>query len=219
MHVVKDNPRQNMVMQQLRPNQVSDPGVLTALDLIDRSLFVDPAFAGLAFSETELPIGAGQSMLSPLLEGRLLQALSLQPHESVLEIGTGSGYFTALLSKLAHQVITVELNEDLLAIAQQRLADLAIDNVEFRCMDASRGVELTERIDAIIATAAYAVTPEACLHSLKVGGRMILATGTSPAMQVQRITRVNEWQWQTETLFETVMPMLCRAEPKTEFVF
>ncbi len=219
MHVVKDNPRQNMVMQQLRPNQVSDPGILTALEVIDRSLFVDPAFAGLAFSETELPIGAGQSMLSPLLEGRLLQALSLQPQDSVLEIGTGSGYFTALLSKLAHQVITVELNEDLLAAAQQRLAALAIDNVEFRCMDASRGVELTERIDAIIATAAYAVTPEACLHSLKVGGRMILATGTSPAMQVQRITRMNEWQWQTETLFETVMPMLCRAEPKTEFVF
>ncbi|EMR13768.1 protein-L-isoaspartate O-methyltransferase [Methylophaga lonarensis MPL] len=219
MHVVRDNPRQNMVMQQLRPNQISDAGILSALDAIDRSLFVDPAFAGLAFSETELPIGEGQSLLSPLLEGRLLQALALQPHETVLEIGTGSGYFTALLSKLAHQVITVELNEDLLMEAQQRLTELEINNVEFRCMDASRGVELTERIDAIIATAAYAVAPEACLHSLKVGGRMIVVTGKSPAMQVQRITRINEWQWQTENLFETVMPMIYHAEPKTEFVF
>ncbi|MCC5797071.1 MAG: protein-L-isoaspartate O-methyltransferase [Methylophaga sp.] len=219
MHVVKDNPRQNMVMQQLRPNQISDAGILSALDAIDRSFFVDSAFAGLAFSEAELPIGEGQSMLSPLLEGRLLQALALQPQETVLEIGTGSGYFTALLSKLAYQVITLELNEDLLAAAQQRLAELDIDNVEFRCMDASRGVELSERIDAIVATAAFAIAPEACLHSLKVGGRMLVATGKAPAMQVQRITRINEWQWQTENLFETLMPMICHAEPKTEFVF
>lgn len=210
---------ENMVEQQVRPSEVLNASVLAAMSAIPRQHFVDEAMANLAFADTQLPIGYGQTMLSPVLEGRLLQALKLQSNETVLEIGTGSGYFTALLAQLAGQVITVEFFAELSGQAALRLQQLNITNVKFEVGDAAKSWPLPERIDAIVATAAFETVPDEYLHQLKVGGRIVAVTGQAPAMTVQLIQRVSERDWHSETLFETVIPAMINAEPKAKFVF
>lgn len=214
-----DKAHANMLNQQVRPNDVLDARVLAAMSEIPRDMFVEPEYQGLAYADIQLPIGCGQYLLPPMVEGRILQKLALQPNEKVLEIGTGSGYFTALLAKLAAQVISVEFFEELSQQAQARLQQHNIDNVQCHVGDAAKGWPLSERIDAIVITAAFVTLPEAYLHSLKVGGRLIAIVGKSPAMSVQLIRRVAERDWQTTSLFETVVPAMIHAEPKAEFEF
>jgi len=207
----------NMIEQQVRPSNVLDSRVLAALSAVPRVNFVDEEFSLLAYADTELPIGYNQSMLSPVLEGRLLQALNVQADEQVLEIGTGTGYFTALLAQLANDVISVELIPELADQAKQNLAD--IDNVELCVGDASQGWDLANRIDVIIATAAFTTVPDEYKQCLKVGGRMLAIEGTAPAMSVQLIHRTSEREWEIETAFETVVSPMINAEPKPEFEF
>lgn len=214
-----DNAHSNMVVQQVRPSDVLDARVLTAMTEIPREKFVDAELVELAYADTRLPIGCGQTMLTPTLEGRFLQALKLQANETVLEIGTGSGYFTALLAQLAQHVLSVEFFAELSDKAGQRLQQLGIDNVSLEVGDAAKSWPLSERIDAIVITAAFVTLPEEYLHSLKVGGRLLVVTGKAPAMSVQLIRRVSEWDWQPEFLFETVIPPMINAEPKVEFEF
>ena len=209
----------NMVNQQLRPNEVADARVLAAMSNIPREKFLDPALQGLAYADVQLPIGCGQTLLPPMVEGRMLQALALQPDETVLEIGTGSGYFTALLARLAAQVITVEYFDELSVEAQDRLQQLDIHNVEFHVGDAARAWPLPERVDAIIMTAAVLTVPDEYLNQLKIGGRLLAVVGKTPAMSVQLIQRISEREWQTKSLFETVIPAMIHAEPKAEFEF
>ncbi len=209
----------NMVNQQLRPNEVADAKVLAAISDIPREKFLDASLKGLAYADVQLPIGCGQTMLSPMVEGRILQALALQPDETVLEIGTGSGYFTALLARLAARVITVEYFDELAQQAQDRLSHLALHNVEFQVGDAAKYWSLPERVDAIVMTAAMVLIPDDYLNQLKVGGRMVAVVGKAPAMSVQLIRRVGEREWQTTSLFETVIPAMIHAEPKAEFEF
>lgn len=214
-----NNAHSNMVTQQVRPGEVLDARVLATMTNIPRERFVDSDMARLAYADTQLPIGCGQLMLSPIQEGRFLQALNLQSNETVMELGTGSGYFTALLAQLAGQVISVEYFSALSEAAGQRLAQLGIDNVSLQVGDASKSWSLPDRIDAIVITAAYVTVPDHYLHQLKVGGRLLVVTGEAPAMSVQLIRRVSEWDWQAETLFETVIPAVINAEPKVEFEF
>lgn len=214
-----NNAHFNMVNQQVRPNEVLDERVLTAMSDIPRETFLAPELSGLAYADMQLPIGCGQTMLPPMVEGRLLQALALQPDETVLEIGTGSGYFTALLARLAAKVISVDYFEALSREASTRLAALGIDNVECETGDAAKGWPLPDRIDAIVMTAAFVSLPDNYLHSLKVGGRLLAIVGKAPAMSVQLIKRVGEREWQTTSLFETVVPPMIHAEPKAEFEF
>lgn len=214
-----DTAHSNMVTQQVRPNEVLNAKVLAAMTEIPREDFVEPELRGLAYADVQLPIGCDQVLLSPMVEGRILQALNLQENETVLEIGTGSGYFTALLARLAAKVISVEYFPELSQQAQQRLAEMAIDNVEFDIGDAARGWPMPDRVDAIVITAAFVTLPEEFLHSLEVGGRLIAVVGKAPAMSVQLIKRVSEWDWQSESLFETVIPAMIHAEPKAEFEF
>ncbi len=209
----------NMVNQQLRPNEVADARVLAAMSNIPREKFLDPALQGLAYADVQLPIGCGQTLLPPMVEGRMLQALALQPDETVLEIGTGSGYFTALLTRLAAQVITVEYFEELSVEAQDRLQQLDIHNLEFHVGDAARAWSLPERVDAIIMTAAVLTVPDEYLNQLKIGGRLLAVVGKTPAMSVQLTQRISEREWQTKSLFETVIPAMIHAEPKAEFEF
>jgi protein-L-isoaspartate(D-aspartate) O-methyltransferase len=209
----------NMVHQQVRPSDVLDERVLMAMSSVPRSLFVDPDLASLAYADTALAIGEGQTMLSPVLEGRLLQALQIQSDETVLEIGTGSAYFTALLAKLAKQVISVDYFASLSEQAQARLTALAIDNVSLHVGNAAKSWPLADRIDAIVITAAFVSVPEEYLHSLKVGGRLLAVVGKAPAMTVQLIERIGEWDWRTTALFETVIPPVIHAEPKATFEF
>lgn len=217
--VIFDNAHSNMVAQQVRPGEVLDAKVLAAMTAIPRAHFVDTDITRLAYADTLLPIGCGQVMLSPIQEGRLLQALNLQSDEMVMELGTGSGYFTALLAQLAGQVISVEYFAELSEQAAQRLQQHGIENVSLQVGDAAKNWVLADRIDAIVITAAYVTVPENYLHQLKVGGRLVVVTGEAPAMSVQLIRRVSERDWQTETLFETVIPAVINAEPKAEFKF
>ena len=209
----------NMVWQQVRPNEVSNPQVLEALQQIDRAQFVSDDYKELAYSDTRLPIGCGQFMWTPLEEGRILQFLQLKPTDSVLEIGTGSGFFTALIAQLSSNVISIEYFAELSTFASSRLEAAGIHNVTLHYGDASHRWNLADRIDVIVLTASCQQVPEDYLHALKVGGHLVAITGQTPAMQVQRITRSGEWQWQTENLFETVVAPLVHAETKTEFTF
>ena len=209
----------NMVWQQVRPNEVSNPEVLDALQKVERSQFVSDDYKELAYSDTRLPIGCGQFMWTPLEEGRVLQFLQLKPTDIVLEIGTGSGFFTALIAQLSLNVISIEYFAELSTLASSRLKATGIENVTLHCGDASHGWKLADRIDVIVLTASCLHIPEDYLHSLKVGGHLVAVTGQAPAMQVQRVTRTGEWQWQTETLFETVVAPLVHAETKLEFTF
>jgi len=209
----------NMIEQQVRPSDVLNPQVLTALNSVKREEFVDGALAGLAYADTQLPIGFGQVMLSPVQEGRLLQALNVQSNETVLELGTGSGYFTALLATLADHVFSVELIPELSASAQQALTKAAISNVTLSLGDTSQAMDVTERFDVIVATAAFVTIPDDYLQALQIGGRMLAVVGEEPVMSVQIIHRISEREWQTETVSETVIPAMINAEPKAEFNF
>jgi len=214
-----DNAHFNMLEQQVRPSDVLDPRVLEALKNIERNQFVDEEFSGLAYADTALPIGFGQVVLAPVIQGRLLQALNVQTDENVLEIGTGTGYSTALLAQLAQHVTSVEIVPELAALAKQNLQQLAVNNVTLCVGDASQDWSLTDRIDVIIATAAFEIVPDTYLHSLAVGGRMLAIVGKESAMTVQVIRRTTEREWQTETVFETSVPAMINAEPKPKFKF
>lgn len=209
----------NMLEQQVRPSDVLDLRVLDALKSVIRAQFVDADFIGLAYADTELPIGYGQKMLSPVLQGRLLQALDVQLNENVLEIGTGTGYFTALLAQLSNHVTSVEIVPELSALAQQNLTAAGIDNVTLCVGDASRAWPLADRIDAIVITAALVSVPDDYLQSLQVGGRLLAIVGKGKNMQVQLIRRTAERKWETKTVFETVVSAMINAEPKLEFEF
>ncbi len=207
----------NMIEQQVRPSDVLEPRVLDALATVMRKDFVADDFVSLAYADTQLPIGFGQTMLSPVVEGRFLQAIDIQPQEQVLEIGTGSGYFTALIAQLAGQVTTVELIAELSEQAQQKLSN--IENIAFHIGDAAQGWDFPDRVDVIIATAAFVDVPDRYKQTLKVGGRMLAVVGIAPAMTAQIIRRTAEREWETETVFETVIPAMINAEPKPEFKF
>jgi protein-L-isoaspartate(D-aspartate) O-methyltransferase len=207
----------NMIEQQVRPSDVLEPRVLAALSAIMREQFVGEDLASLAYADTALPLGYGQTMLSPVQEGRLLQVLDVQPDEDVLEIGTGSGYFTALLAQLAKQVTSVEIIAELSEQAQKNLGET--ENITLVVGDASQGWDLSDRVDVIIATAAFVSVPDRYKQALQVGGRMLAVVGVTPAMEVQLIQRVAERKWLTETVFETVIPAMINAEPKPEFEF
>ncbi len=209
----------NMLEQQVRPSDVLDLRVLKALEETERAFFVDDDLSRLAYADTELPIGYGQVMLSPVLQGRLLQVLNVQPSEKVLEIGTGTGYFTALLAQLANHVTSVEIIPELSALAQNNLILAGIGNVELQSGDASHGWPLIDRLDVIVATAAFESVPDSYLHQLQIGGRMLAVVGGGQNMQVQIIRRTSERQWQTESVFETVISGMINAEVKPEFEF
>jgi protein-L-isoaspartate(D-aspartate) O-methyltransferase len=219
MATTLDTAHFNMLEQQVRPSDVLDPRVLTVLKDIVRTQFVAEEFSGLAYADTELPIGYGQTMLSPVLQGRLLQVLNIQPDEKILEIGTGNGYFTALLARLASSVMSVEIISELSVLAGRNLAKTGIDNVMLYVGDASRCWPLVDRVDVIVVTAAFVSVPSDYLQSLQVGGRMLAIVGKDQNMQVQLIQRSAEREWQTTTVFETVISAMINAEPKPEFEF
>jgi len=211
--------RLNMIEQQIRPWEVLDPRVLDVFAEVPRETFVPEKYRRLAFADVEIPIGHGQSMMKPVLEGRMLQALSLDASDSVLEIGTGSGFVTACLARLGASVTSVELFEDLKYAAVQRLRDLGIDNVRLRVGDAARGWESERSFDAIAITGSMPGIPEVYRNQLRPGGRLFVVTGRRPAMQAWVVTRVGGSQWSEECLFETDLARLEHTVDESEFVF
>lgn len=220
----KNTARFNMIEQQIRTWEVLDPKVLSLLNELPRENFVPAEYAGLAFADIEIPIGFGQTMLSPKLEGRILQALNIEKTHTVLHIGTGSGYFAALLASLAKQVVTVEIEAELSALAAKKLADNHLSNVVFKVTDANTGRLSTvagQKIlyDVIVYTASSPIEPVGVRELLNVGGVMFIVLGSAPAMQATLIQRVTETGFKEDVLFETCIPELINAPQTNQFEF
>lgn len=210
--------RENMVEQQVRPWDVLDVRVLDVLSQIPRDAFVPEAYRALAYADLAVPIGHGELMLKPVVEGRMLQALALEPTEDVLEIGTGSGFLTACLGRLARNVVSLEIRPELAESARARLAALGFDgNVRIDTADAMH-YQATAQFDAICVSAAVDALPRHFLQWLRPGGRMFLVQGRAPAMTAVLVHNdVNGPR--IESLFETVLPYLAGAAPTPEFQF
>ena len=218
-NVPREIARFNMIEQQIRTWEVLDPVVLALLSEIPREHFVPAEYQGLAFADIEIPIGAGQTMLSPKLEGRILQALSVQKTHNVLHIGTGSGYVTALLASLAKHVTAVEINADLSAKAAQNLAKHTIQNVTLLVADGALGLPNQAPFDLIVYTGSCPVEPLGVRNQLAIDGALFIVLGTGPAMQAILIQRLSEAAFKQDVLFETYVPELINAPQASTFEF
>ncbi len=205
--------RFNMVEQQVRPWDVLDPRVLEVISEIPRENFTPNEYRNLAYVDTRIPLGSYQDqpceMDNPIIDGRILQELDIQDEDLILEIGTGSGYLTACLAKLGRHVDSVDINENMTAMAEKNLHALGIHNVNLSTGDASETWEQKRNYDVIAITAAMKTIPNSYKKLLKIGGRMFVVTGDAPAMTAYRVTRIDENKWTTEKLFETsIEPMI-----------
>ncbi|MDR0378592.1 MAG: protein-L-isoaspartate O-methyltransferase [Candidatus Accumulibacter sp.] len=215
--------RLNMIQQQIRPWNVFDPDILALLNVVRREDFVPETYRELAFADTGIPlkIGArpGQYMLAPCVEARLLQSLSVKNTDKVLEIGTGSGYMTALLAAKAEFVYSVEIDPELVEQARHNLRQAGVANVSVDLGDASQGWDLYTPYDAILVSGSMPTLPETLLHQLKVGGRLVAVVGEAPSMEARRVERTGENDFDEENLFDTAIAPLENVPPQKKFVF
>jgi len=214
-----DLARFNMIEQQIRTWEVLDPIVLDLLGEVHREDFIEASQLGLAFADVELPIGYGQTMLSPKIEGRILQALNIKRTDKVLLIGTGSGYLTALISKLAKHVDALEIIPELSKQAEIRLQKQNIDNVTLYTVDAFGGYTTDKTYDVIVFAGSLQLHPSAAEQMLNIGGRMFAVVGELPIMQATLTQRLNVGSCRKETLFETCLPQLVNAPQSVKFEF
>lgn len=211
--------RINMVKQQLRTNNVLDESILHLYDMVPRHEFVPAHYAAFAYSDTQIALGHDQRMLTPLEESTILQALKLSGKETVLEIGTGSGFFTALLSKLCKQVISVDYFADFTRAAHAKLKAHQCDNVELITGDASRGWLDKAPYDVVIFTGAIEELTQTHLLQIVPGGKLVAIQGKSPVMHGVMHTLHHDGSWQQQLLFETDVPALIDPLKTKEFVF
>jgi protein-L-isoaspartate(D-aspartate) O-methyltransferase len=211
--------RLNMVEQQIRPWNVLDQAVLDTIEAIPRDEFVPEAYRTLAYSDTAIPLGYGEEMMTPKVEARLLQALNLAATDRVLEIGTGSGYLTALLAHLAGHVTSIEIGAAFVETANNLLDAHGIGNVELNEGDGIDGWKAREPFEAIVLTGSVATARPLIERQLTIGGRLFMVVGTSPVMEACLVTRVGEGEFSTEPLFETELKPLIGGEAKPRFQF
>lgn len=214
--------RFNMIEQQIRTWDVLDHDILDLLVVVKREAFVPAAYKNLAFMDTEIPLPGGENMLAPRVEARILQEIGLKKHESVLEIGAGSGYMAALLAHKGRHVTTVEISPELKDMARKNLADYGITNVDVVLGNGAQGWANpgTEApYDVIVISGSLPVLPDAFLKQIKVGGRIFAVIGESPVMSAQVITRVGESAYNTVKVFETDIKPLHDIVAPSHFVF
>lgn len=209
--------RFNMVEQQIRPWDVLDTRVLDLLGKVKREQFVPPERQEMAFMDMEIPLGYGACMWQPKLEARVVQELHIKPSDQVLEIGTGSGYLTALLAHMARHVTSIEIVPELHAFAEKNLATHHIRNVALVKGDAAQG--WPGSYDAIVLTGSVPILPENFQNCLRPGGRLFAIVGDAPAMQARLITCLSPGVFESVTLFETVVAPLQNALQPKRFVF
>ena len=200
--------RFNMVEQQIRTWMVLEPAALAALSAVEREKFTPVAYQALAYSDTEIPLAHGQTMLPPRIDARLMHDLHLQGHETVLEVGTGSGYLTALLAQRAQRVISLEIHPALAQAAQAHLQAAGVHNAEVRVGNGATAVVAEGPFDAIVLGGSVAEVPASLLGQLKVGGKLIAIVGEDPIMHATLFTRTGDQQWQSRALWDTAVPAL-----------
>lgn len=211
--------RFNMVEQQIRPFEVFDARVLTTLQHVPREKFVGDEYQGLAFADTAVPIGEGQQMMKPVQEAHMLQALDVQPGDSVLEIGTGSGFITACLADLGGVVTSYEIKPTLTTNAAETLHALKVENVELVTGDGLHASLAPSSLKVIAVTGSLPSYPTFLEDLLAPGGRMFVVVGDEPAMTAILTSRNAEGETWQEKLFETVLPALEKAPQPDHFVF
>jgi protein-L-isoaspartate(D-aspartate) O-methyltransferase len=211
--------RLNMIEQQIRPWNVGDATVLDLLAAVKREDFVPAAQKSLAFADLAIALPCGQSMLEPRVEARLLQDLAVKPHETVLEIGTGSGYMAALLAHSAQRVVTLEIEPELVTMARNNLRNAGIQNAEVREADGAKNPAAEESFDVIVLSGSVAEIPHALLNLLKVGGRLAAIVGDEPIMRATIVTRSDNATFQTVQGWDTTAPRLRNFAERDQFVF
>jgi protein-L-isoaspartate(D-aspartate) O-methyltransferase len=215
--------RFNMIEQQIRTWEVLDQDVLDLLYAVRREEFVPAAYRELAFSDLEIPLhegaGEGERMMQPKVEARVLQELAVRKYERVLEIGTGSGYLTALLAARAHHVYSVEINPRLKAIAEENLRRSSVENVTVEQGDAAQGWATHAPYDVVVLTGSTPILPPTFLAQLKIGGRLFAVVGDPPVMEARLITCVDQGAHHAIDLFETSLAPLRNAMQPGRFQF
>ena len=211
--------RFNMVEQQVRTWEVLDERVLELLETTHREDFVPVRYRKMAFTDMAIPLDHDQTMMKPVVEGRLLQALELKPDETVLEIGTGSGFITACLAQLAKRVVTVDIHEQFSKGAEAKLKEKDIHNVEFETGDVMTGWQPEQAHDVLVVTGSVQDIPDHFRGWVNPNGRMFVVCGDAPAMEAKLLTKLNATEWREESLFETDLARLINAEKAPEFEF
>ena len=211
--------RFNMIEQQIRTWEVLDPVVLELLFEVKREAFVPPEHASLAFADLELPIGHGEAMMQPKVEARIVQELAIEPHETVYEVGTGSGYLTALLAKRARHVTSVEIHAGLKARAADNLRNAGIANVTLLEGDGAQRPMAESAFDVIVLTGSVPVLPQAFLDRLATGGRLLAVVGDRPVMKALLVSQPATGSFQQVELFETLLKPLVNASQPPRFRF
>ncbi len=207
-----------MVEQQIRTAEVTDAGVLALYDSIPRDFFAPAAYRQLAYADSEIPLGHGEHMMVPIVESRMIQALDVDPRHEVLVVGTGSGFVTACLARLASHVTSIDIHRDFVDAASGKLKDLGIDNVSLAVMDACHELP-PGPFDAIAVTGSLPTLDARYIAALKPGGRLFLVTGDAPIMDAQLFVRDGDETWHATSLFETMLTRLVNADSPTRFRF
>ena len=210
--------RQQMVDQQIRTWEVLDPRVLDVLAAVPREAFVPQPYRELAFADAPIPIGSGQFMLAPKLQGRILQALGVGAADSILEVGSGTGYLSACLSLLGAATHSIDIHAEFIARAQANLRVIAGTPVQFELRDAFAASAPLE-YDVIAVTGSLPVYDTRFERSLRIGGRLFVIVGEAPVMDAMLVRRVDTQEWIRESLFETVVEPLINAAAAQKFVF
>jgi len=211
--------RKNVIEQQIRPWGGLNVRANQALSDIPRENFVPEEYLSLVFADIEVPLVDGAKMFSPKIEGRILDSLDIQGHETVLEIGTGSGYFTSVLAKLSQSVVTIELDEQLSKLAQNKVKELNLNNVTFINDDALAYNFDNEQYDTIVIGCSLPNKNENFFRLLKPGGKLFMVVGAINQMQATLVQRTSENDWQSKSLFETHLDYMKGTEPSVKFAF
>ena len=211
--------RSNMIDNQIRPWEVADGRVLDVLREVPREEFVPTRHRKLAFSDLRVPLGHDQVMMKPNEQGRLLQSLALDGQEKVLEVGTGSGFLTACLGRLAGHVTSIEIIESLADLARAALDAQRVEGLDLKVGDALEAGFGDGQFDVVVVTASVSSIPDPIVRWLRPGGRLFIVRGQSPAMEALVVTRTASGRLSEDSLFETDLPRLIGAEDPPTFKF